>query len=243
MADDAATSSQDLTGYCRLGPFHYDAATTHSKQENRLRDMLPYYTESKIRGLLLPIITQKDTLSLRVLDWLVTNYAKKHNIVYKYKVEGDTLMLNVYSEYKSWLRNYRRRNFDPFRRRSRIYFEIDRVQYQTTVGQLNFIYWSDVFGVLDYTRRNLQEIERDMNRSLSKMRQQKERDRRTGTKRKRRELSTAPRNKCFVYSSDVRLEFDSDDETTSNPAGEPAAAAAPPEMRAKKDCCVEQEAQ
>lgn len=217
MAEDSATCNQDTRGYEEMGVFRYDASTTHTKQENRLRDMLPYYTEDKIRNLLLPIITQKDTLSLRVLDWLVTNYAKKHNIVYKYKVEGETLMLNVYSEYKSWLRNYRRRNFDPFRRRSRIYFEMDGVQYQTTVGQLNFIYWSDVFGVLDYTRAHLQDIERDMNRSLSHMRQQKEKDLRSGTKRKRRELSTAPRNKCFIYSSDVRLEFDSD---TEAPAAE-----------------------
>ncbi len=216
---ESATTSVDVSKYAKLGVFHYDEKNTHTKQENRLRDMVEYYSDEKIRTLLLPIITQQDTLSLRVLDWLVTNYAKKKNIVYKYEVDGDMLMLNIYSEYKSWLRNYRRRNFDPFRRRSRIYFHVDDVQYQTTVGQLNFIYWADSFGVLDYTRRHLQEIEQDMNRSLAEMRKQKERDLRSGTKRKRRELSSAPHNKCFVYSSDIRVEFDSDD-------GEPAPAAA-----------------
>lgn len=37
--------------------------------------------------------------------------------------------------------------------------------------------------------------------SLSQMRKQKEADLKSGTKRKRRELSAAPRTKCFVYSS------------------------------------------
>ena len=222
--EESATTSVDVSDYARLGVFHYDDKTTHTKQENRLRDMVDYYSDEKIRTLLLPIITQQDTLSLRVLDWLVTNYAKKKNIVYKYEVDGDMLMLNIYSEYKSWLRNYRRRNFDPFRRRSRIYFYVDEVQYQTTVGQLNFIYWADSFGVLDYTRRHLQEIEQDMNRSLAEMRKQKERDLRTGTKRKRRELSSAPHNKCFVYSSDIRVEFDSDDGEAAAPS--PAGCAA-----------------
>lgn len=213
-ADHGSTESHvDLSKLEKLGEFWYPE-NLHPKQYNRLVDMSDYYTAERIHTLLLPIITQQDALSLRVLDWLVTNYAKKNNVVYEYEVEpGERLMLNVYSEYKSWLRNYRRRNFDPFRRRTRLYFVHQGVQHETTVGQLNFIYWADTFGVLAYTRKNLQTIEKDMNRSLSQVRRLKEEEGARGVKRKRRELSAAPRNKCFVYDVAVKVAFvDSDEE-------------------------------
>ena len=52
------------------------------KQLHRLNDLIPFYTDRVLRDMLVPIITQKDSISLRVLDWLVTNYAKKENIAY-----------------------------------------------------------------------------------------------------------------------------------------------------------------
>ena len=44
-----------------------------------LESLISYY--SKNINILTNIITQKNVLSLRILDWLVTNYAKKHNVV------------------------------------------------------------------------------------------------------------------------------------------------------------------
>lgn len=63
--------------------------TIYDKEKNKcitgktlllLESLLDYY--SKHINILTSIITQKNTLSLRILDWLVTNYAKKNNIVY-----------------------------------------------------------------------------------------------------------------------------------------------------------------
>lgn len=59
-------------------------------------------------------------ISLRVLDWLVTNYAKKHNIVYRLP---DGTHFNVFMEYKAQLKAYSKRLFDPFCRRDRIAFK------------------------------------------------------------------------------------------------------------------------
>ena len=96
----------------RHGRFQYDPACLDSKQVQRLQRMAEFYTQERIDTLLVPIITQKDVLSLRVLDWLVTNYAKKNNVVYEYAPrQGERLLINVYNEYKAWLRNYRRKNF------------------------------------------------------------------------------------------------------------------------------------
>lgn len=194
------------------GRFQYDPACLDSKQVQRLQRMAEFYTQERIDTLLVPIITQKDVLSLRVLDWLVTNYAKKNNVVYEYAPrQGERLLINVYNEYKAWLRNYRRKNFDPFRRRERITFQTtDGQEEETTVGQLNFVYWAHTYGVLTYTREHLATIEQDMNQSLGQVKQQKEADRRQGKKRKRQELSQLPSSHCMVYRATLVNGFDSD---------------------------------
>lgn len=193
------------------GPFCYEPGCLDTKQVQRLQMLSVFYTPERIETLLLPIITQKDALSLRVLDWLVTNYAKKHNVVYEYEPRpGERLLLNVYNEYKAWLRNYRRKNFDPFRRRERITFQTAEGEEETTVGQLNFVYWAHTYGVLSYTRSHLRTIEQDMNQSLGDVKRQKEADRRQGKKRKRQELSQLPNTQCMVYRAKLVTGFDSD---------------------------------
>jgi hypothetical protein len=196
------------------GIFEAQKGQLDSKQVNLLRDLNSFYTPDIVDRVLVPIITQKDTLSLRVLDWLVTNYAKKNSVVYKHsntkmKSEGPAYcLINVYSQYKSWLRNYRRRNFDPFRRRNRIYFTHKGERHETTVGQLNFIRWSHVYGVLEYTRQNLDVIEKDMNKCLNDVREQKSLDKQHNVRRKRKELSNYPIKKCFVYQVNKRVKVD-----------------------------------
>ena len=206
---DAAEKTWDT-----MGEFRFEVDSLHVKQLHRLKEMKTFYTPECIQTLLIPIITQNDSLSLRVLDWLVTNYAKKNNVVYTHTLpNGEKLMLNVYSEYKSWLRNYRRRNFDPFRRRTRVSFTNKGKNYETTVGQLNFLYWAHKFGILQYTREHLAVIEQDMIQSLADVRKQKDRDLQRGIKRKRRELSCVPQSKCSIYTTNIRHKFDDDSES------------------------------
>ena len=80
--------------------------------------------------------------------------------------------------------------------------------HETTVGQLNFIYWAHRYGVLEYTRHNLDCIEKDMNASLALVKKQKERDIKAGHKRKRHELSRPPASHCFVYKNVATTGFD-----------------------------------
>lgn len=196
------------TGHFRHPPGHLDA-----KQVCLLRQLSAFYTQDNIEKVLIPILTQSDHLSLRVLDWLVTNYAKKHSVVYAYTHrQGGAVtktLLNVYSDYKCWLRNYRRKDFDPFRRRFRIWFDSRAGEkHETTVGQLNFIYWAHTYGVLEYARAHRATIEQDMNASLSQVKEQKERDLKAGHKRKRHELSRPPASRCFVYKNATTTGFD-----------------------------------
>ena len=114
---------------------------------------------------ILPILSGQSKLSIRVIDWFVTNYAKKKNVVYPL-IEKDgkvTSYLNVYLDYKSQLKGYKKRLFDPFCRNSRIPFRYSTENYLiTTVAQLNFFKWALTNKILDYIEEHFDEINNDM---------------------------------------------------------------------------------
>ena len=110
---------------------------------------------------MLPIINGQSDISLRVLDWFITNYSKKNYI--SYKVKKTEIQFRVHKDYKSQLKAYSKRQFDPFCRRDRILFYYDNNEYiVTTVGQLNFFRWAIENEIIEYIKSNLGEIENDM---------------------------------------------------------------------------------
>ena len=113
-------------------------------------------------------------MSLRSLDWLVTNYAKKRDRSVTY-VTADGRVFDVHRAYKEQLASFSKKYFDPFRRggdEARISYppEGDGVgpSMDTTVGQLNFFRWAIRYGVIDYCAHHLEEIERDMKEASTK---------------------------------------------------------------------------
>lgn len=127
---------------------------------------------------ILPIINGLTKLSLRIIDWFVTNYAKKNNIVYyidrkKGRILEDQYgcgdQFNVFLKYKSQLKSFSKKEFDPFCRRERIQFYYNENDALiTTVGQLNFFKWAIENNVIDYINYNLKSIEDDMNTNIRK---------------------------------------------------------------------------
>lgn len=116
---------------------------------------------------ILPILTGESPISLRVVDWFVTNYARVHQTVYKLAAQGEEAYFLVYPHYKAQLKAFSKRQFDPFCRRERVEFVYDgKNALETTVGQLNFFRWALLHGVLDYIESHLSEIEKDMNERL-----------------------------------------------------------------------------
>lgn len=121
------------------------------------------------------IVTGNSMLSLRIIDWFVTHYAKVHNTVYwiddgngeihDYPV-GDIRKFNVYLDTRAQLKSYTKLNFDPFRRHERISFILDTKPsmkvIETTVGQLNFFRWALQNKLIDYIRAHMEEIEHHM---------------------------------------------------------------------------------
>lgn len=186
-----------------IGPFFLTNAS--QRQITIMKRICPTLTDTIIDKHLVPLITQNSDISLRALDWLVTNYSKKYNIVCQTK-HGS--LFNIYHGYKVALSHFRRRNFDPFRRRQRIMLKSNGSEYDTTVGQCNFIHWAYQCGVLQYAMENTEAIEKDMNQASFTNKAERKNQLERGIPHRRRELSKAPVTKCSVYKVDSHVIFD-----------------------------------
>lgn len=112
---------------------------------------------------LINILNNKFQISLRIIDWFVTNYSKKNNVCWI--IKNDRFV--VYINYKSQLKAYSKKYFDPFCRRERIYFYYNKNDYIiTTIGQLNFFKWAIENNIIEFIRENYKIIEKDMQNSL-----------------------------------------------------------------------------
>jgi hypothetical protein len=136
-------------------------------------------------------------ISLRIIDWFVTNYSKKYYIVYDQPIGsmGD-YRFKVYNDYKLKLKAFSKRRFDPFCRWDRITIPFDEDRsIETTIGQLNFFKWAIENRILEYIEEHYQEIESDMNLFNSASKRRKTTDNITidggneKTRKKREELS------------------------------------------------------
>jgi hypothetical protein len=118
------------------------------------------------------IINGETKISLRIVDWFVTNYAKKYYTVYDQEAKNVS-RFKVYNDYKLKLKAYSKKRFDPFCRWDRITIPYDNENYmETTIGQLNFFKWAIENEILEYIDENYASIESDMNErnSISKRR-------------------------------------------------------------------------
>ena len=110
------------------------------------------------------ILQGNGDISLRLIDWFVTNYAKKHHI--SYMLENQEFI--VYLNYKSQLKAFSKKLFDPFCRRERIQFQCgNQPAFITTVGQLNFFRWAFEKQILEYIRAHHDEILKEEKQSRS----------------------------------------------------------------------------
>lgn len=135
--------------------------TANESNELLLMSLTRFYNENMVgMKTILPILDKTSPISLRLIDWFVTNYSKKYKIAITNK---DHKFFNVYSNYRSQLKAFKKTQFDPFRRRDRIDFYYDTENFiETTIGQLNFFRWFIQNSLLDYVNANYHAIENDM---------------------------------------------------------------------------------
>jgi hypothetical protein len=135
----------------------------HCKQELVIQSLQRFYNGRDDINEIVELLKGTSDISLRLVDWFVTNYSKTHSTSY---------ILNnqkfcVYMNYKNQLKAYSKKLFDPFCRRERILFQIPAHEpFLTTVGKLNFFRWAIEKGILDYIKGHQPEIEKEMNLAM-----------------------------------------------------------------------------
>ena len=133
---------------------------------------------------MLDIINGDSSISLRVLDWFVTRYSKR-KIDFSDSNENTIDSFDVHISYKSELKSYKKRYFDPFRRRRKFYYPLylnelhygnktssdsnnsnsskEVILLYTTLGQLNLFMWAITNNIINYVEKNLDQISKAMN--------------------------------------------------------------------------------
>ena len=188
------------------------------RQSLLILPIIRFFNESDNLNVLIPILDGTSKISLRLIDWFVTNFCKKNNTLFnkldylnsvgkecidvsnsckssfKNSSKNNTKSMSknttskninknnnknknyrdfnnfiiVHNDYKSQLKSYSKRNFDPFCRRNRIKFYYEPAKYFiTTVGQLNFFKWAIENYIINYITQNFDDIENDMNLRLN----------------------------------------------------------------------------
>jgi hypothetical protein len=143
------------------------------------------------------ILDGTSNLSLRLIDWFVTNYAKKYNVSF---ITHNQKHVIVYLSYKSHLKAYSKKMFDPFCRWKRIRFH----DVETTVGQLNFFEWAITDEILDYLEKNKERVHQDMEERLHETKDYVV----DGPKKKRHELSRSATKSLTRHDVNIKVIFD-----------------------------------
>ena len=102
-----------------------------------------FFDDPKNQEQLFDILEHRKGISLRKLEWFVTNYCKAKQITY---TAPNGKLFTVHVAYKSSLDGYSKKLFDPFCRTERIQFK----GLTTTCAQLNFLRWCLTNGIVDY---------------------------------------------------------------------------------------------
>ena len=174
-----------------------------TQNELILAKLLTFYAEADHLEQMTKIVNNRDEdtrISLRIIDWFVTNYAKKNFVVYMIPAKNKcSTVINgqdglerfkVYDRYKQELIGYSKERFDPFSRKQRIQIPCtDGTILETTIGQLNFFKWAIENQVLKYIEDHFEDIEQDMNTCKKNSKEFSVQN--GGTRKKREELSVS----------------------------------------------------
>ena len=188
-----------------------------------LNNLIEFYKHDNNLDNMLKIITGESKISLRIVDWFATNYAKKYYTLYDIELpdkkteEGSSntdqtsakvvKRFKVYIDYKLKLKAYSKQRFDPFCRWERISIPYKNGTFiETTIGQLNFFKWALENKIIKYIEENYDEIEQDMN-SRNSTSKRKELVDNSKTRKKREELSISASKSIKKEKVEITVNF------------------------------------
>lgn len=188
-----------------------------------LNNLIEFYKHDNNLDNMLKIITGESKISLRIVDWFATNYAKKYYTLYDIelpdkKIDTDlskndqtsakaVKRFKVYIDYKLKLKAYSKQRFDPFCRWERISIPYKNGTFiETTIGQLNFFKWALENKIIKFIEENYDEIEQDMN-SRNSTSKRKELVDNSKTRKKREELSISASKSIKKEKVEITVNF------------------------------------
>ena len=184
-----------------------------------LKNLMIFYKTYDLDGMynlnnnldkILKIITGETKISLRIVDWFATNYAKKYYTLYVIEGTNDnvTRRFKVYDDYKLKLKAYSKKRFDPFCRWDRISIPYKNgTSIETTIGQLNFFKSTLENKVIDYIEQNYADIEKDMNNRNSTSKRKEIITDNSKTRKKREELSISATKSIKKEKVEIIVQF------------------------------------
>ncbi len=213
--------------------------------KNLLIQLAQFYTHERLEKLIVPRsikalgITKKFKLStivnkaingpsLREIEYLIKNFAKKHKICIVDPIKQQRI--DIHQSYQNQLDLFKRPLFDVYCRENpsiadeiRVYFEWTvltkptkekkTIVLSTSVGQLNLIKWLSETGILEFIEKHREENKKDMNTVLERVGKEKAAFKKDGKKRKREQLVHAPDVTCTLYQmKTVLISMDSESE-------------------------------
>jgi len=124
-----------------------------SKSHILLSSVNEFYSDDKNKTTLMSILDKTSGISLRNIEWFITNYAKKHQTSY---TTTNGRLFTVHCAYKSSLDGYSKKLFDPFARSEKFTYVIPGTSHeiQTTIAQLNFIKWCIKNRIIEYISKH-----------------------------------------------------------------------------------------
>lgn len=180
-----------------------------TQNELLLNNLLEFYKDETKLTKMLKIITGESKISLRIVDWFATNYAKKNYTLYTMtNTNGEHVRFKVYPDYKLKLKAYSKKRFDPFCRWDRISIPYkDGTFIETTIGQLNFFKWALENGVVNFIEENYDVIEKDMNNRNSTSKRKEGLIDNAKTRKKREELSISATKSIKKEDVEIVVKF------------------------------------
>jgi hypothetical protein len=180
-----------------------DSGDSGEKDDDNKNNKVTFTNMDKM----LRVINGDSRISLRIIDWFATNYAKKYYTVYQ--IQDSDSRFKVYNDYKLKLKAYSKKRFDPFCRWDRITVPYkDGIHIQTTIGQLNFFKWAIENSVIDYIEQNYDSIEKDMNCRNSTAKNKLVDNKNNKTRKKREELSVSASRSIKREKVEIVVKFD-----------------------------------
>jgi len=171
-----------------------------------MRKIITFYSNplnlEQFMDIVLPDRDREDKqVSLRIVDWFITNYSKKNNIVYSItRPSGRVENFSVYQSYRGMVNSYPKKLFDSFCRGDLLEFEVNGQRVETAVCQLHLFKWAIENLVITYIQQHYDDIYQDLKQNGSRSNQNQ-------VKKTKQQLSRSVYQKLVCGNQPVSLSF------------------------------------